>query len=177
MATRPVTVLGLLRRDLARYRGVRPVAAAQPSRWRLACESLVFRAGFQAVLLYRISHRLGEAGWIRSAWFLARLNLLLTGADIEFSARIGPGLLVAHPSGIVIGRGTRIGSGATIYQGVTCGIRSWSPGRASEYPRLGDDVVLYARASVLGGIEVSDRAVVAAHALVTHDLREESRAS
>jgi len=153
------------------------VRSALPARWRVAFESLVFKAGFQAVLLYRISHRLGEAGWTWCAWLVARLNLLLTGADIEFSARIGPGLLVAHPSGIVIGRGTVIGSGATIYQGVTCGIRSWSPGAASAYPRIGDDVVLYARASVLGGIRVGDRAVVGAHVLVTHDVAEEQRAS
>ena len=168
---------GTLRRDLARYRGFRPLAAAQPGRWRLAFDSLVFKAGFQAVLLYRISHGLGESGWTRCAWFVARLNLLLTGADIEFSARIGPGLLIPHPSGIVIGRGTGIGSGATIYQGVTCGIRSWAPGPASGYPRIGDDVVLCVRASVLGGIRIGDRAVVGAHALVTHDLEQERRAS
>ena len=177
MASTPRALVATLRRDLARYRGFRPTAAPQPRRWRLAVESLVFRAGFQAVLLYRLSHLLGEAGWIRWAWLVARLNLLLTGADIEVSARIGPGLLVPHPSGIVIGRGTRIGSGATIYQGVTCGIRGWDPGPASGYPRIGNDVVLCARASVLGGIRIGDRAVVGAHALVTRDLEQERRAS
>jgi serine O-acetyltransferase len=177
MATAPLTVAALLRRDLARYRGTRPPAAPQPPRLRLLLESLVFRAGFQAVVLYRISHWLGAVGATRCAWLVARVNLWLTGADIEFSAHIGPGLLVAHPSGIVIGRGTRIGAGATIYHGVTCGIRSWSPGRASEYPQIGDDVVLYVRASILGGVRVGDRAVVGAHALVTHDLRAEQRAS
>ena len=173
----PRALAATLRRDLARYRGFRPPASPQPHRWRLALESLVFKAGFQAVVLYRISHLLGESGWIRCAWMVARINLLLTGADIEFSARIGPGLLVPHPSGIVIGRGTRIGSGATIYQGVTCGIRGWTSGAASGYPSIGDDVVLFARASVLGGIRVGDRAVVGAHALVTHDLAQERRAS
>ena len=174
--TRPGLV-EILRDDLGRYRGFRPPTAPQPGRWRLAFESLVFRAGFQAVLLHRVGHRLGESGWIRSAWLVARLNLLLTGADIEFSACIGPGLLLPHPSGLVIGRGTRIGSGATIYQGVTCGIRGWGSDRASGYPSIGNDVVLFARASVLGGIRVDDGAVVGAHALITHDLEREQRAS
>ena len=67
MATAPLTVAALLRRDLARYRGTRPPAAPQPSRVRLLPESLVFRAGFQAVVLYRVSPWLGAAAPLRRA--------------------------------------------------------------------------------------------------------------
>jgi serine O-acetyltransferase len=159
-----------IERDLARYDEFHRRAGTRPARSRLAIESLLFKGGFQAVLLYRLSHALFRAGWIWPAWIVMRLGLTLTGAEIEFSAHIGPGLLIAHPSGIVIGRGTVIGAGATIYQGVTCGIRSWDAGPAHSYPHIGDGVVLFARSSVLGGITVGSRSVIGAHALVIRDV-------
>jgi serine O-acetyltransferase len=169
-----MSVLDLLKRDLARY--PQWAGEAVPIGWRTAVESLLFKGGFQAVVLYRISHGLAERGWIWLAWLVARWNLWLTGADIEFSAAIGPGLFIAHPCGIVIGRGTTIGADATIYQGVTCGIRGRRPGPNRGYPCIGDGVVLYARSSVLGGVRVGDRAVIGAHALVTFDVPDAARA-
>lgn len=160
-----ITLRDVLRQDLARYAEFH--GTASPA--RRAIESLLFKAGFQAVLLHRIAHTLHRRGLTWLAWSVARFNQWCTGADIEFSSRIGPGLLIAHASGIVIGRGTVIGSHATIYQGVTCGIRHWGPGGA-QYPRLGDDVVLFARCTLAGGIEVGSRVVVGAHALVTRDV-------
>ena len=167
-------VVALVRRDLARYREASRRAGPASSRVRVAVESLLFKAGFQAVLLHRLSHRVHRAGWTWLAWSIARFNLAVTGADIEFSARIGPGLLIAHPAGIVVGRGTVIGADATIYQGVTCGIRNAAPGRRPEYPRIGDRVVLYAGSTLIGGIRIGDRAVVGAHALVTCDMPDGS---
>jgi serine O-acetyltransferase len=105
-----------------------------------------------------------------AAWAIARTSLALTGADIEFGARIGPGFLITHSTGIVIGRGTVIGENATVFQGVTCGVRTWAAGAGGRSPRIGDRVVLFAKASVLGGVRVGDRAVIGAHALVTSDV-------
>jgi serine O-acetyltransferase len=165
-----LSLFATLRRDLARYDEFHRRAGVRPSRSRVAIESLLFKGGFQAVVLYRVSHWLFEARWIWLAWLITRLSLTLTGAEIEFSAQIGPGLLIAHPAGIVIGRGTVIGEGATIYQGVTCGIRSWSAGPARNYPHIGDRVVLCARSSVLGGITVGSHSVIGAHALIFRDV-------
>ena len=167
-----LTVLG---RDLRRYREFHQRAGVESRPWRVAFESFVFKAGFQAVVLYRISQRLQAAGLTWLAWCVARANLTLTGADIEFSAHIGPGLLIAHPVGVVIGRGTVIGADATVFQGVTCGVRSWE-GAGHAYPCLGDRVVLFARCSVLGGIRIGHRAVIGAHALVVRDVPDDGRA-
>lgn len=164
----PMSLTATLGRDLARYREFH--RERRPSSWRIAVESLLFKSGFQAVLLYRVSHALHRAGLDWLAWMVARTSVALTGADIEFGARIGPGLLIAHSSGVVVGRGTVIGSDVTVFQGVTCGLRNWSAGAGGAYPRIGDGVVLFARASVLGGVRIGDRAVVGAHALVMQDL-------
>lgn len=154
--------------DLERYREFHRRSGQHVSTWRLVLESLLLKAGFQAVVMYRLSHWLHMRGLTWPAWILARLNLLTTGADLEFGARIGPGLLIPHPAGIVIGRGTVMGANATVFQGVTCGIQGWEAGPASAYPALGDRVVLFARCSVLGGIRIGSRVVIGAHALVTH---------
>lgn len=166
----PVSLGGVLRADFARYREFQQRAGRPASAARTAVESVIFKAGFQAVLLCRLSRWLADRGLWRLGWFVSRMNLFWTGAEIEFGARIGPGLLIAHPTGIVIGRGTVIGAGATLFQGVTCGIRGWGRDEASAYPVIGDRVVLFARASVLGGVRIGDRAVVGAHALVTRDV-------
>ncbi len=164
-----MNVVALLRRDLQRYFEAEQCVGTRRRRWRIVIESLLFKSGFHAVLLYRASHSLFRARLTWCAWAITRFNQMVTGAEIEFSARIGPGLLIAHAAAIVIGRGTEIGNNATVFQGVTCGIRSWhGDGRA--YPRIGHDVVLCAHASVLGNVRVGDNATIGAHCLVTADV-------
>src|SRR5689334_2664028 len=116
VAAPAMKLTALLRRDLARYCDANRGGRVSRPAWLVIVESCLFKSGFQTVVLYRLSHRLFQAGWLWAAWALARVNQLVTGADIEFSAQIGPGLLIAHPAAIVIGRGTVIGEDATIFQ-------------------------------------------------------------
>jgi serine O-acetyltransferase len=165
-----VRLRDLIRRDLARFAETFERRRDTFSPTRVALESFLFKAGFQAVVLYRISHALHRHGWTYLAWSVARLNTALTGADIEFNAEIGPGMFISHPVGIVIGRGTRIGAGVTIFQGVTCGVRSWRSNAITAFPTIGDGCCLFAHAAVLGGIRIGSNCVIGAHALVIADL-------
>ncbi|HWI19765.1 MAG TPA: hypothetical protein VNT81_18560 [Vicinamibacterales bacterium] len=164
-----MNLFGYVRSDLARYSSAVQCEIPRRPRWVAAAETCLFKSGFHAVLLYRISHSFYRLGMTWAAWSIARFSQAITGAEIEFSAQIGAGLLIAHPAAIVIGRGTVIGGNATIYQGVTCGIRSWK-GTGRSYPRIGDEVVLCAHASVLGGICVGNKATIGAHTLVIADV-------
>lgn len=164
------TLRALVRSDLARYTETFALRGQPFSRTKVVFESFVFKAGFQAVFLYRWSHWWHRHGWTYVAWFLARLNIAVTGADIEFNAEIGPGMFISHPVGIVIGRGTRIGSGVTIFQGVTCGVRSWHPEAITKFPTIGDRCYLFAHAVILGDVQVGNDCMVAAHALLTHHM-------
>jgi serine O-acetyltransferase len=165
-----MTLRQLIRSDLDRFTQTFALRAQPYSRTRVIFESFVFKAGFQAVVLYRLGHWLHQRGWTYPAWFLARLNIALTGADIEFNAVIGPGLFISHPVGIVIGRGTRIGTGATIFQGVTCGARSWHPAEIGKFPAIGDNCCLFAYAQIVGDVRIGDECVIAAQAVVTRDV-------
>lgn len=166
----------LIRSDLARFTQTYVLRGQPYSKSRVFFESLIFKAGFQAVLLYRVSHWLCARGWIYLPWLLSRVSLALTGAEIEFNAVIGPGLLVAHPVGIVVGRGTVIGSEVTLFQGVTFGVKNWHPDEISKFPKIGDRCFFFAGAAVLGGVTVGDDCVVGAHAVLIADLPDGSLA-
>jgi serine O-acetyltransferase len=134
-----MSLKALVQSDLTRFAQTYQLRGQPYSKRRVFWESILFKAGFQAVLLYRISHWLFGKGQTYLAWMVARLNLALTGAEIEFNAEIGPGMFIAHPVGIVIGRGTVIGSGVTIFQGVSFGVRSWHPDYIRRFPTVGDN--------------------------------------
>jgi serine O-acetyltransferase len=162
----------LIQSDLSRFTQTFELRDQAFSARRVFWESLLFKAGFQAVLLYRISHYLFQRGWIYPPWFLSRFSLAITGADIEFNARIGPGLFISHPVGIVVGRGTVLGSEVTLFQGVTFGVKSWHPDDIGKFPQVGNRCYFFAGAAVLGGVIVGDDCIVGAHAVLTVDCPE-----
>ena len=160
----------LIRTDLARFTETYVLRGQPFSRRRVFWESVLFKGGFQAVLLYRLSHWLFRRGWIYPPWFLSRLSVALTGADIEFNARIGPGMFIAHPVGIVVGRGTVIGSNVTLFQGVTFGVKSWHADNIRQFPRVGNKCYFFAGCVVLGNIRIGDNCIVGANSVVTSDV-------
>ncbi len=88
----------------------------------------------------------------------------VTGADIPLGSKIGGGLLLPHPNGIVIHPDAEIGPNCLILQQVTVG----ATGRG--VPRLGGHVDIGAGAKLLGPIEVGDHARIGANALVIRDV-------
>jgi len=102
---------------------------------------------------------------------LSQVNVRLTGAEFLVGCRIGPGLVVRHPQGIVIGSGSIVGSDCTILHRVTVGER-YGDGidPRHRYPTVGARVVIGAGAALLGGIDVGDDAVIGANAVVLQDV-------
>jgi serine O-acetyltransferase len=165
-----MTLRELINSDLSRFTQTYILRGQTFSARRIFWESILFKAGFQAVLLYRLSHWLFMRGWVYPPWFLSRLNLAVTGADIEFNAQIGPAMFIAHPVGIVVGRGTVIGSEVTLFQGVTFGARSWHPDNIRKFPKVGNKCYFFAGAAVLGDVAIGDYCIVGAHAVLLNDL-------
>lgn len=73
-----------------------------------------------------------------------------------------------HPQNIVIGAGSIIGSQCTIYQDVTIGQNH------GLYPRIGENVIVYPGAKIIGGIHIGDGAIIGANAVVVTDVPENS---
>jgi serine O-acetyltransferase len=166
----------LIRSDLDRYRETYELRGQPYRPIKVALESLLFKAGFQAVLLYRLSHWLHRRGLTYLAWATSRLNLFLTGAEIEFNAQFGPGLCIAHPSGIMIGRGTTGGSHVTLFQGVSFGVKDWHPENIRRFPEIGSHCTFFSHSAVYGGVRVGDSCIVAGHSVVVADMPEGSLA-
>jgi serine O-acetyltransferase len=152
-----------LRRDTQRQREIKKKSFP----WYVL-ESLLFDNGYQAVLFHRL------ARWFRvrnvpvlGALF-ARWGLYVTGVDISPLADIGPGLLIVHGVGTVIGGLARVGGDATILHQVTLG--SPHPERREAMPVVGDRVFFGAGAKVIGAVTVGDGAFIGVDALVTRDV-------
>lgn len=122
------------------------------------------------VAWFRVSQALGRRGLSPLAMVISLLNLILFRVEIPWRAQIGPGFVLPHPGGIVIGSAS-IGRNVTIYQNVTLGARVFDGAYdLSTRPTLEDDVIVGAGAVVLGGIRVGQGATVAANSLVTRDV-------
>jgi serine O-acetyltransferase len=128
----------------------------------------------------------GCIAWLRFAHFCMRTGFGVLarwarhvierryGCYLHLDARIGPGLKLPHPVGIVIGEGVVIGARCTIYQHVTLGGRRLGDWRDGKYPRIGDDVVLFCGVAVLGTLEIGDRVTIGANSVVLNSIPADS---
>ncbi|MBR0310844.1 MAG: serine acetyltransferase [Oscillospiraceae bacterium] len=128
--------------------------------------------GFFAIFIYRIAHEL----YVRDVPMIPRIMTEYahagTGIDINPGATVGEYFFIDHGTGIVVGETSIIGNHVKIYQGVTLGAFSPAgmqsvPGER-RHPKVGDNVTIYAGATLLGGgTEIGDNVVIGANAFVT----------
>lgn len=132
---------------------------------------LAFGRGGGGCIAWR---RLGEFFLRHGSRFLARWCGTVIerryGCYLSPSAQIGPGLALPHPNGIVIGEGAVIGAGCTIYHQVTLGGRRLGDQSRGAYPQIGDNVVIFAGAKLIGQITIGDGATIGANAVVLQDV-------
>ena len=84
--------------------------------------------------------------------------------DIHPAAKIGKGLLLDHGTGVVIGETARIGNNVSILQNVTLGGTGKQHG--DRHPKVSDNVLIGASATILGNIVIGKGSQVAAGSLV-----------
>ena len=94
----------------------------------------------------------------------------LTGIQIPFGTAIGGGFRCHHIGSIVIAGEARIGKNCHVFQDVTVG-RSFG-GRHAGTPTIGDYVILFAGAKVVGSIQLGNHVIVGANALVIRDAKD-----
>ncbi len=156
-----------LREDYGRYSAKR---ATLP---RMAAKAGA-NAGFRAVVLYRLGRGCRKRGLRVLAAFCERLMHHLCHCWISTAAEIGPGFLVAHVCGLVIGGGAIVGSNCDVRHNVTLGgnfSRRDETGRTQ--PTLGDNVSVGAGAAVLGPVKIGSNVIVGANSVVTRDVPED----
>lgn len=122
-------------------------------------EVIVSYPGFYAITVYRIAHELVKLDVPVLPRILSEFAHRNTGTDIHPNAQIGVPFMIDHSTGIVIGATAQIGNNVSIYQGVTLGALQVAKGLAEvkRHPTVEDNVIIYARTTILGGKTVIGR--------------------
>lgn len=109
--------------------------------------------GFVAIAAHRIAHELDKMGVQLIPRMISEYAHGKTGIDIHPAATIGNFFCIDHGTGVVIGETTVIGDHVKIYQGVTLGALSVDKkdAKTKRHPTIGDNAVIYAGATILGG--------------------------
>jgi serine O-acetyltransferase len=128
-----------------------------------------------AITTYRIAHKL----YVRCIPLIPRILSehmhSLTGIDIHPGAKIGKSFFIDHGTGVVIGETAEIGDNVKLYQGVTLGALSFPKDEKGNiikgrkrHPTIGNNVVIYSGATLLGAEAViGDNVVIGGNVWIT----------
>lgn len=140
-------------------------------------EVLLCYPGVAAIIHHRLAHTLYELGATLLARLISELAHSETGIDIHPGATIGSGFFIDHGTGVVIGETATIGERVRIYQAVTLGAKRFPTDENGHlkkglprHPRIEDDVVIYAGATVLGRVTIGRGATIGGNLWITHDV-------
>ncbi len=130
-----------------------------------------------AITVYRIANKFHRSKVPLIPRIMTEYAHSRTGIDIHPGAEIGESFFIDHGTGVVVGETASIGKRVRIYQGVTLGALSLSKEdchrlrNKKRHPSIGDDVIIYANATILGGETViGDRSVIGGNVWITHSV-------
>ena len=142
-------------------------------------EIILSYPGLKAIAVQRLAHVLYDAGIPLIPRMMTEYAHSVTGIDIHPGAHIGKGFFIDHGTGVVIGETAVLGENVRIYQGVTLGAVSFPKDACGalikgrkRHPTVGNNVIIYSGASVLGDITIGDNSVVGGNVWLTESLPE-----
>ena len=141
-------------------------------------EVMICYPGFYAISIYRLAHELQTLHAPLIPRIMTEFAHEKTGIDIHPGATVGEYFFIDHGTGIVVGETTTIGDHVKLYQGVTLGARSFELDedgnpvkKIKRHPDIGNHVVIYANATILGGDTViGDGCVIGGNTWLTHSV-------
>lgn len=141
-------------------------------------EIMLAYPAFEAISIYRLAHVLFSLGVPLIPRMMTEHAHKNTGVDIHPGATIGRYFFIDHGTGVVVGETCRIGDHVKLYQGVTLGAKSFeldengNPVKGiKRHPDIGNHVVIYAGATILGGkTAIGDHCVIGGNVWLTHSV-------
>ena len=141
-------------------------------------EIILAYPAYLAIGVFRVAHELYLLGQPVAARLMTEYAHKRTGIDIHPGATIGKRFFIDHGTGVVIGETTVIGENVKLYQHVTLGAKSFSVAEdgslvkgIKRHPNIGNNVVIYAGATILGGdVFIGDNAVIGGNVWLTHSV-------
>lgn len=141
-------------------------------------EIILAYPAFKAIFVHRIAHELYAMKVPIIPRMMSEYVHRLTGIDIHPGATIGRYFFIDHGTGVVIGETTVIGDHVKLYQHVTLGAKSFQVGSdgtlvkgIKRHPNIGNNVVIYAGATILGGdTYIGDGCVIGSSVWITRSV-------
>lgn len=165
-------IRNILKEDLQFFMDSDPAASSLD-------EIVMAYPGYRAIAIYRISHALYQLGYHVQARYLSEHAHSSTGIDIHPGATIDYPFFIDHGTGTVIGQTSTIGKRVKIYQCVTLGAVSLSNANSLRgvvrHPQVGNDVTIYAGASLLGAIHIGDNVTIGSNVFLLEDVPSNTR--
>ena len=144
-------------------------------------EILLAYPGFKAIVAYRIAHELFNLGYKLAARMMTEEAHSKTGIDIHPAAQLASPLFIDHGTGIVVGETTISGKNLKLYQGVTLGALSLKCGAhlkgSKRHPTIGENVIIYAGASILGNITIGNNVTIGSNVFITESIPDNVKVS
>jgi len=139
---------------------------------RSGIEVIIAYSGFHAIVFHRINHLLWNAGIPVLPRFFSNIVRFLTGIEIHPAAKIAPGLVIDHGTGVVIGETAEVGEDCLLYQGVTLGGTGKEKGK--RHPTLKKNIVVGTGAKILGNITIGNNVVIGANSVILRSVPDNS---
>ena len=138
-------------------------------------EVIICYPGFYAIFIYRIAHVFYQLNIPIIPRVMSEYVHNKTGIDINPGATIGEYFCIDHGTGVVIGETSIIGHHVKLYQGVTIGAKSFKMDEngfpvkgGKRHPNIGNNVVIYANATILGGdTTIEDNVIIGGNSWIT----------
>jgi len=150
------------------------------------CEEVVLAyPGVEAVAVFRMAHVLYKMDVAFLPRMMTEWAHSRTGIDLHPGAEIGSHFFIDHGTGVVIGGTAKIGKRVRLYQGVGLVARSLAKhverdeqGHAlggKRHPTVGDDVTIYANATIVGGdVVIGDRSIIGGNVWLNRSIPPDS---
>ena len=119
----------------------------------------IFRERIQIKYILNRKEKRGLLYYIIKERLKGKYNIFLSE-----NADIAPDIYFPHPHNIIFGDYSKIGNNCTVYHDVTLGQNK------GLFPTVGNSVIIYAGAKIIGGVIIGDNAIVGANAVVTKDV-------
>jgi serine O-acetyltransferase len=131
----------------------------------------IFNPRFFPVFLIRLAFFCQRYRLTILAKLISLFNFVFFGMEVPVGLKIGPGLVITHTNGIVLGA-NEIGNNVTLFHQVTLGaLVADFHNDLRTRPKVDDGVTIYCGAKIFGSITLGENCVVGANAVVLKDVR------
>jgi len=135
---------------------------------------ILFNIQLRFIFLFRLACLLKKKNIRFLPGVIFRHLVYRYGCFMNLNSDIGIGVKIPHPNGIVIGEKVQIGKNCTIYQQVTIGGKIIGDAKAGNYPKIKDNVVIFAGAKLIGNINVGEHSIIGANSVVNKNVPSNS---